>query len=166
MSLNRIKVSNEYIYLTKSSPTILYPSKLLTFNHTYLIDTLHHSSFSPFSPFSKIPIEILPYICKNLTPKDLAALALVCKQFSEIIYLNNEKSSIWSICQAIWRESRLYVLPQYKKPPLHMSERKYTIMMYGTKWEWESFYENSSILLKNCLTFSKIEKPHIHPQKN
>jgi hypothetical protein len=158
MSLNRIKVSNEYIYLTKSSPTILYPSKLSTFNHTYLIETLHHSTFSPFSPFSpfsKIPIEILPLICKNLTPKDLATLALVCKQFSEILYLNNEKSSIWSICQAIWRESRLYVLPQYKKPPLNMSERKYTIMMYGTKWEWESFYENSSILLKNYLTFCK-----------
>ncbi|GBB84192.1 hypothetical protein RclHR1_10810007 [Rhizophagus clarus] len=71
MSLNRIKVSDEYIYLTKSSPTILYPAKLLTFNHTYLIDTLHHS---PFSPFSKIPIEILPLICKNLTPKDLTTL--------------------------------------------------------------------------------------------
>ena len=152
MSINRIKVLNGYIYLTKSSATVLYPSNLSTFNHTYLVNKFDtFNTFHYHSPFFKIPIEILPFICNYLAPKDLATLALVCKQFSEILYLNNEKSSAWSICQAIWRESRLYVLPQYKKPPLRMSERKYTIMVCGTKWEWESFYQNSSILLKKCL---------------
>src|SRR3990170_734293 len=113
MSFNRIKVLNGYIYLTKSSATILYPSKLSTFNHTYLIKFDKFDTFNTFntfntihyhSPFFKIPIEILPLICNYLAPKDLATLALVCKQFSEILYLNNEKSSAWSICQAIWRE--------------------------------------------------------------
>jgi len=154
MPLNRIKVSNKNIHLEKSTATILqtfyhiysintfhYPSTILsTYNHTYSTNTSHH-------PFSTIPIEIFPYICKYLAPKDLAMLALVCKQFCEILYLNNENSSIWPICQAIWRESRLYVLPKYKKPPLHMSERKYTIMMCGTKWKWDTFYRNSSTFL-------------------
>ncbi|CAI2165336.1 7380_t:CDS:1 [Funneliformis geosporum] len=150
--VNKIKVSNKNIYLEKSSATILptfnhiysintflYPSTILsTNNHTISTKTNHHH------PFSMIPIEILPHICKYLAPKDLAALALVCKEFSEILYLNNKNSSIWPICQAIWRESRLYVLPKYKKPPLRMSERKYTIMMCGTNWKWDTFYRNSS----------------------